>query len=511
VYDKDGGKSVVEGQAGASGTAGDDILINRFGSIVDGGDGDDIIVNFASDATILGGNGNDTILAVGGGKLIDGGAGDDLIAADRLGGTIRMGEGSDRLVARAILGSRIESSGNDSVAAKYLNANIHSDTGGMHIAAGNSLAGTFILGDADNTIRSQGAITRANIKMGNGNNSISGDYIEMSRIDAGNGNNALTINHRVNATHLIEGLVGNINGVDINFGDGNNTIRAAGMTYSAITVGNGNNTLDVNEGYRTINTSIIEMGNGENSIATGDLSVSDLKTGDGNDHIRIGRAGGSSIQAGGGDDAIEIDESYLSTVDGGDGNDAITIKNARASIIAGGNGDDALAVANVNRSLITGDAPKNEDWQVALENFLVGGLARSLAGGDDSNDNLLELGNSLGGIGLTDLFVRWATRAADTQSEKQAATTLDVVSTVTENADALAADREPEDVHPDSLGWDLSDLDAWSAAREARAIHLSAVKNLWNPDSGADARPEGGSASVINSVIRSTYFSGDNT
>lgn len=62
VFDAFGAMTVRQDEAGQSGTNGDDILINVKGSLVDGGDGDDTIINLADDAVINGGKGNDTII-----------------------------------------------------------------------------------------------------------------------------------------------------------------------------------------------------------------------------------------------------------------------------------------------------------------------------------------------------------------------------------------------------------------------------------------------------------------
>jgi hypothetical protein len=108
------------------------------------------------------------------------------------------------------------------------------------------------------------------------------------------------------------------------------------------------------------------------------------------------------------------------------------------------------------------------------------------------------------------LFIRWATRAADAQSDTQQDSVNFDVSKATESTDAPVA-REPDDVQPDSLEYDLFELDTMSVVREVRDGHLNEVKNRWNPDIGADASPEGRPAPVINSVPWEKSFSGDNT
>ena len=83
------------------GGAGHDRLENRGGQsghLLEGGDGDDIIVSVDTTGQIFGGAGNDTISAGGRGDYIDGGDGDDDILAGIFNDTVFGGAGNDTIV-----------------------------------------------------------------------------------------------------------------------------------------------------------------------------------------------------------------------------------------------------------------------------------------------------------------------------------------------------------------------------------------------------------------------------
>lgn len=105
VFDASGAMTVRQDEAGQSGTTEDDIIINVKGSLVDGGDGDNTIINLADDA------------------VINGGKGDDTIFANRVkGNTIDAGEGNDRLLGGAIRDSSIDmGEGNNTITVSYIN------------------------------------------------------------------------------------------------------------------------------------------------------------------------------------------------------------------------------------------------------------------------------------------------------------------------------------------------------------------------------------------------------
>lgn len=78
--------------------AGDDVITGQLGgSLVRGGDGNDVISDTGvSSAILLGENGNDTLIAGGGLHTLDGGAGDDLFVTGNANATLREASGRGR-------------------------------------------------------------------------------------------------------------------------------------------------------------------------------------------------------------------------------------------------------------------------------------------------------------------------------------------------------------------------------------------------------------------------------
>lgn len=123
--------------------SGDDIYINIDGKMVDAGNGDDLIFNFASNATILGGNGNDMVL-LGCDVMdlfIDTGDGDDTVIGSNISdSTINTGAGNDTVIFDSVGGGcTIDLGGGDNV------ADIESMDGALKAGQGNN---TFDIGQA---------------------------------------------------------------------------------------------------------------------------------------------------------------------------------------------------------------------------------------------------------------------------------------------------------------------------------------------------------------------------
>ncbi|MDR2694986.1 MAG: hypothetical protein LBC79_01215 [Deltaproteobacteria bacterium] len=437
MYDASGNKSVLEGQGGElAGTAGDDILINRFGSFVDASDGDDTIINLAHNATILGGKGDDAILVpvLATGLSLDGGAGNDLIVAQGLtGSTVTMLEGDDRLVTGDIRSGDIQSAGHDAIRASGIyGTEIHSETGGLHLAVaslGVIYESNITLGNEDNTITSatSGSIIRSNISMGNGNNTININHIEQGKIQLGNGNNTINANsihsnyyvllgNGNNTIHTSRNIVnsrihvGNGNNTidagesifdtEIRTGNGNNTVAAglgdiygteqhAGIHLSEISFGNGNNTI---YGLH-VDKSRIKTGNGNNTVRAESLSTSIIHTGAGNDSIKIGSVKGSILNTGGGDDFIKIHNAFASVIAGGAGNDTIKIGVAEYSHISGGGADDILEIGAAHSSIVQGASSSADPW-AELQNYLQS-IQRDEQPGEPANDKAAVAGSYL--------------------------------------------------------------------------------------------------------------------
>jgi hypothetical protein len=472
MYDAAGNKSVLESEGGAlAGTAGDDILINRFGSFVDAGDGDDTIINFAHNATILGGNGDDKIFVpVSANNVsLDGGAGNDLIVAHRLdNSTITMLEGDDRLVAGNVSGT-IESAGNDVIRAGSISGAIHSDTGGLHLTAAGSIAANISLGDADNTIKSRGSIAYSQIKLGDGNNTIdSGGKIEKSSIKLGDGDNTVntkgiygstikagdgdniitakyiqtyTLTYGPDPRGTYTGPHGDIELSSIKLGNGNNTIYSGGkIENSSIKLGDGDNTVKtgglneiVDQLFKTglIRDSTIQAGNGNNTISSGNyieratiqagngnnsvdghrLDLSKIQLGDGNNTINADSLiRGTKIQFGNGDNTVNTGfKIYSSKIQTGDGNNTIITDNLHGSIIRTGAGNDSVIVRSQTHGGMVGSLLDTGGGNDSIE--ISNTFAAMILAG--SGSNMIKIGGAyysyISGGGIDDILEIGAT------------------------------------------------------------------------------------------------------
>lgn len=284
VFDASGAMTVRQDEADQSGTNGDDILINVKGSLVDGGDGDDTIINLADDAVINGGTGNDTIFA---GRV--------------KGNTITTGEGNDRLLGGILRDSRID------------------------------------MGEGDNTI-SVGAINGGSVRLGDGNN-----VVDMGGISGSTHNsedmkivldNALDL-HVGNGNNTIS--IGNIsyNG-SLHVGNGDNSLTVNVVNKDAsVTLGNGNNTLNIDT---VCLQGSVQVGDGKN-IYTGSSILCDghVALGDGGNTVRLSGAldGHSTLSSGNGDDTFDIAYLYNGTLNTGGGRDTIYTQNICNATIQG--------------------------------------------------------------------------------------------------------------------------------------------------------------------------------
>ncbi|MFW5490172.1 MAG: hypothetical protein ACNI3A_17420 [Desulfovibrio sp.] len=146
VYDAAGNKTVRQNESDTfAGTDKDDIFINLRGSEVDGGAGNDTIINFANNATLHGGDGDDTII----------------LARASIGNTINAGGGNDSLQGGVVLKSNID------------------------------------MGDGDNKVDLDRLGDGTKMLLGSGNNTINVNRISRSSIAVGNGKNIFDVNYLV--------------------------------------------------------------------------------------------------------------------------------------------------------------------------------------------------------------------------------------------------------------------------------------------------------------------------
>lgn len=287
------------------GTSGNDILVNLTGDVVDGGDGDDMIFNFAQNATILGGKGNDIVVLGKNSKnlRVDTGDGDDaLYGADVENADIRLGSGNNRVRLDQLGAGATLSAGNG-------NNDIQLDTvtNGATVSAGNG----------NNSLQFKTLTNGASVHLGNGNNDLYGDTMD--------------------------------NGATVELGNGNNTaiVRsiAKGSTYKA---GNGNNELLIS--WLT-SGALVDMGNGNNRFRVlGSSDGGKTSLGNGNNNVRaVTVTTGSSMQFGNGNNSVFVEQNIDngSTVAAGNGNNAVRADSlASGATVSVGAGENSLYFGN---------------------------------------------------------------------------------------------------------------------------------------------------------------------
>ncbi len=272
-----------DGNDTAYGSHGDDSI--------SGGDGDDFIDSWGGNDTIDGGAGNDTVLGGGENDLVLGGGGNDVLQGWIGNDTLRGGAGNDTL--QSWEGNELLDGGDD--ADTFL---VTQGSGNDTITGGE--------GGTDDDVIDLSDLTRpVNVTYtGEEKGTITDgtDTITFSEIEK----LILTDNNdSVDASSTRDGLKGDAPGVDIEAGDGDDTVIG----------GRGGDT--------------IHGGAGQDLIY-GDYGDDSLSGGEGGDTIFGGR-GTDDIAGGAGDDSIDGGRE-ADILDGGDG----------ADTISGGTGDDTI-------------------------------------------------------------------------------------------------------------------------------------------------------------------------
>ncbi|WP_027178139.1 hypothetical protein [Maridesulfovibrio bastinii] len=354
IYDASGNKTVRKDSTDTfTGTDRDDIFINLRGSEVDGGAGNDSIINFADNATLRGGDGDDEIIlarSVAGNTIATGPGNDSLRGHDITASHVDMGEG-DNSVEFNNLGqgsSMTLGDGNNKIdignvwngsSVKIGNGDNQLDIRGIR---NNS---SVIAGSGDNFLKTNGIHANSSILFGDGNNEIDTTRVsENSSIAMGNGNNVM------DAVYVTKNSA-------IKFGDGNNEIGIQSVSdQSAVIIGNGNNEIDtdsvwqgssmtVGDGNNKISTELIKdecsvtIGDGNNQIKSRSVDdSSSLTIGNGNNDLDIiGVKYNSSVTLGSGDNFISIyDVSRQSEININNKNNQTNISRIRSSIINAG-------------------------------------------------------------------------------------------------------------------------------------------------------------------------------
>lgn len=372
VYDPDGAKQVLKGETGVlSGTDGDDIFINMNGASVDGGEGDDTIINFADDANLQGGNGDDTIILGRqvSGNTINTGEGDDkLIGVGASNTKVEMGEGNNVVDLKKFekASEMTLGNGNNRVSVAEVGTNDDTDPGTViHIGNGNNtfdvsrigMDSDVALGGGDNTINAR--VISGTLRTGDGDNTLSIDRMDLTIGDVNSGN-------LKRADYEKRG-----NGALVYIGNGKNTINIKDMTDgSLLQTGDGNNNINMNsitkgstlrskdgdnkvtfqnaylnarielgdgdnQVYWNSMDSEIRTGNGNNTLIGESMFCGSITTGSGNDHIVVGRSHNISISTGNGDDYVGLGLCNGGRIDMGDGNDTAVVLTGSAGALHG--------------------------------------------------------------------------------------------------------------------------------------------------------------------------------
>jgi Ca2+-binding RTX toxin-like protein len=129
----------------------------------------------------------------------------------------------------------------------------------------------------------------------------------------------------------------NYNTVNIDGGDGNDTIEASDLVNSKLEGGKGNDKFNLYNVY----DSQIDAGEGNDTINIDHASNVTVDAGDGNDVIKISNMS-RRLHVFNPLEAVFKDDSVTTYVDGGSGNDTITVITGQKSMLIGGAGNDTI-------------------------------------------------------------------------------------------------------------------------------------------------------------------------
>ena len=366
-------KSVNGNYVTIDGGAGNDRIINtlsdgkRGGSTgirasLNGGEGNDYILNAeGNSATLIGGDGDDTLSDNAFYSRFIGGKGDDLIRLDKT------GQGNEELVLYNT------GDGNDYVTGFDNTSTLRIDGGSGAYStqqSGNDII--VAVGDGKITLEGAANLSRLNIR---------GVQKEMSVLI----NNTLS-GSSVVGTEGNDTINNNAQNVTLNALDGNDLITNNGSgNETSINAGAGDDTI-LNNHAQEVEITAAE---GNDSIYNSGNDVS-ISAGAGNDTITNDKGFYSSISGAAGDDLISVTSSTDSTIDGGAGNDTITNDKGSYSSISGAAGNDLISVASSTDSTINGGAG-NDTIKIDSDDTSIeykAGDGNDLIQGFDDNDTL---------------------------------------------------------------------------------------------------------------------------
>lgn len=390
TYGLDGAIEEIEGDTVAPNA--DAILINTSGKVVQGGNGDNLIFNFANDTEIYGGSGNDTIILADDifGNSIDTGSGNDTVKGRLLTDTtINLGEGNNIVDISGMSGSSVSGGNGDNIVTfdfmgkarneapfdskgkmvdgRVSNSSITLGDGNNTVNYFNGENNTVVIGNGDNKFYKGSLVANSIVTIGNGDNDISiSNIYDNGSLNIGDGNNNVSVGtvgtmYKLFIEPNVRAYRGEYTGdpAQLNIGNGNNNIKFEGTQGNGeVNVGDGNNVISFSS---VEHNSKVEIGNGHNAISgysIGANAVMDI--GNGNNTVQMFRTqDNGSLSMGNGNNSAKIAYIYNdSTVSAGNGNNAIridTIHNNGHVQVGDGNNDMGIDNMQDTASLKTGD------------------------------------------------------------------------------------------------------------------------------------------------------------
>ena len=356
---------------------GDDSIYNRSANVLfnyTSGDGNDTIVGFKNDDTLLISgtsystqeSGYDVIVTVDKGKILLQNAyatadsihiNDETITLESK--VIKLSDGGDIIHASRDSISIVGGDGNDSIYNSSLvsNVSIVAGAGNDYISNGGSKV-TILGGDGNDSIYSWSG-DKVTINGGSGNDSIDNsgsdasidvgagdDYIrnsgKKSKVDAGAGNDYI-----YNGGSKVTILAGAGDDYIRNSGEKSKVDAGTGNDsiynwYDSVTIdtGVGNDSIHNDHGSRVT----IHAGVGDDSIHNNGGELVTINAGDGNDYINTSGAN-VTMDAGDGNDYIDNYKSYKVSMDAGAGNDTIRNNGGDQATINAGDDDDLIVLS----------------------------------------------------------------------------------------------------------------------------------------------------------------------
>ncbi|WP_027177631.1 hypothetical protein [Maridesulfovibrio bastinii] len=304
IKQNDKGEVSIEHYTLGSETSGDDIILAVSGNQVDGGAGDDTIVDLYAVSGLPKStrHGFDADGMPKKEELYDitGGDGDDhiILAGDNITSRVNTGRGKDKIDA---LGSMSSSS--------FIDAGIGNDE--INLSKDSTLSAD--LGDGNDKIKSVASALRGNIDTGEGNDSVEASSFDGSLV-MGGGEDEINVKGsasgkfdtgRGNDKILVEGLLSTgepENGKTIETGSGDDYIKAGVINSGYIMTGRGDDELRADK----ITGGEIFTGAGKDYVQSNEITDGELFTGADEDNVMVlGEYSGKYMSTGRGDDIVQ--------------------------------------------------------------------------------------------------------------------------------------------------------------------------------------------------------------